>query len=121
MKFYLLRHIVSLWLLIPVALHSQEKSTDSLLYRQALDNAVGYYNQFRGGPTAGLYNGPEQVGYFYFIEGSAYFGSSEWQKGTVFYDGIYYPDVTLKYDQVKDVVLVPHPNGYTAIGLFGPR
>src|SRR4029078_599628 len=57
----------------------------------------------------------------YSIKGTPYFGPEGWQQGTVLYDGILYRNVPVKYDMVKDLLLVGHPNGYTVLSLFSPR
>lgn len=123
MKVYPHRNLyLSLLLLLPFTqVRAQDHNTDTSIFRQAVSNAISYYNKVRGGPMAALYNGVEQPGYFYFIEGTAYFGSPDWQEGSVFYDGIRYDNIRMKYDQVKDLVLIPHTNGYTIISLFSPR
>jgi hypothetical protein len=68
-----------------------------------------------------LYNGIEHSGYPDFYEGTAYFGSAGWQKGDVFYDGVLYRGVNLKYDQVRDDLVVQHYDSVHAITAFGPR
>jgi hypothetical protein len=53
--------------------------------------------------------------------GFAYHLSTNWQKGSVVYDGALYQDVSLLYDVVNDDLVVRHPNGFTMVRLFGPR
>ena len=57
----------------------------------------------------------------YSIKGTPYFGPDGWQNAAVLYDGILYQNVPAKYDTVKDLLLVAHPNGYTMLSLFSPR
>ncbi|MDQ3277569.1 MAG: hypothetical protein M3Q06_04545 [Bacteroidota bacterium] len=68
-----------------------------------------------------LFYGRQYVGYEFVIEGIPFYPTDEWQKGTITYRDVTYRDVLLKYDLVKDEVLVLHPNGYTPVILFAPR
>jgi hypothetical protein len=68
-----------------------------------------------------LYNGIEHTGYPDFYQGTAYFGTSGWLKGDVFYDGVLYRGVNLKFDLVKDELIIQHYDSVHAITAFGPR
>jgi hypothetical protein len=89
--------------------------SDSLLFAAV---AVPKTPKDAGDP---LFYGREYVGYGYVIEGIPFYATEDWQKGTIVYRDVTYTDVKLKYDLVKDEVLVLHPNGYTPIVLFSPR
>lgn len=67
-----------------------------------------------------LFNGIEHVGYPTYYIGSAY-RSENWQKGSIVYEGVFYKDVYIMYDMVKEAVIVRHPNGFTKVILFSPR
>jgi hypothetical protein len=99
----------------------QSSQQDSSFYAGAISNAVAVYDSLNKGLNAGIYNGVEHLGYLYSIAGTPYFGPEGWQSGTVFYDGVLYRNVPVKYDMVKDLILVAHPNGYTAFALFSRR
>jgi hypothetical protein len=59
-----------------------------------------------------VHNGVEHVGYLPSIEGFAYFGSKDWQRGAVQYDGIVYGNELLLYDLLADKRAVKRPNGF---------
>jgi hypothetical protein len=64
-----------------------------------------------------LYYGVEHYGYSAKIKGTAYFGSEEWQTGSVVYDNVLYTNLSMKYDLVADEVIVLHPNNYFGVTL----
>ncbi|MFL5738938.1 MAG: hypothetical protein ACJ75B_01870 [Flavisolibacter sp.] len=102
-------------------LKAQSSQADSSFYSEALSSAISAYDSLNKGLNAAIYNGVEQLGYVYTIKGTPYFGPKGWQKATVLYDGVLYRNVSVKYDMVKDLLLVAHPNGYTVLSLFSPR
>jgi hypothetical protein len=72
-------------------------------------------------PGDPVYIGTEHLSYLPSIEGTAYYGSPEWQKGTVVFRQVLYADVYLKYDLVTDELVIRHPNHYSSVTLFSPR
>ena len=72
---------------------------------RAYKNAIAFYNQsFR--EELHLFNGKEEQAYPYqFSEGTPYFLSNKWSKGTLDYDGKMYEDVSLLYDVVRDELI----------------
>ncbi len=68
-----------------------------------------------------VYNGIEHVGYMASIEGIPYYSSLEWIKGTMVYRDQPYAGVDLKYDLIRDEVILRHFNGYVGVTLFTPR
>jgi hypothetical protein len=99
---------------------AQVASADTAAYQQAVQAAVASYHQTIN-HQAELYNGIEHVRYLPTIEGIPYYLADEWKPGTIEYNGVVYRDVPMKYDMVKDQVIVKHPNGYSAFSLFSPR
>lgn len=89
--------------------------SDSVLFAAAFQPRV---NTHAGDP---LYYGRQYTGYEFVVKGNPFYGSEEWQKGSIVYRDIAYAGVMLKYEQVKDELLVLHPNGFTPIVLFTPR
>jgi hypothetical protein len=75
----------------------------------------------RADSNSTIYNGIEHLGYSASIEGIAYLETAEWQKGTIVYRDQPYQDVFLKYDLVRDEVILRHFNGFTGVTLFTPR
>jgi hypothetical protein len=66
-----------------------------------------------------LYNGIEHLGYPSY-PGSAYYGSNDWQKGSVQYKNVVYTDVYLKYDLVKNELIVRYLDKVRGVSLFTP-
>jgi len=89
-------------------------------HHSAGEKAIEEYLEAKG-QNLSIYNGIQHTGYLPDIKGSAYYKSEAWQKGSVFYDGILYKDVLLKYDMVKDELIVQHPGSFLGIVLFSPR
>lgn len=111
---------LALTLLVGQGVFAQAAAPDTAAFQQAVQAAVASYHQTMSN-AAGLYNGVEHLRYQPSIEGIPYYMADEWQNGTIEYNGIVYRDVPLKYDQVKDQVVVKHPNGYSSFSLFSPR
>jgi hypothetical protein len=69
-----------------------------------------------------LYNGPFHYSYPILTRGSPYFSGDAWQKGSVTYEDIIYDDVLMKYDLVKDQLIVMiEEQGRLPLELFSPR
>ena len=82
-------------------------------------SALNAEQQFYGSEP--IFTGQEHTGYSPDIEGTAYYGNDQWQKGSLVYRDVVYPDVRLKYDLVADRLIVQHYNGFTGVTLFTPR
>ena len=100
--------------------YSQSFVIDSSRYSGAVGAAVSAYHLSMDKESA-LYNGPEHIGYDPKMIGSAYFGSNDWQTGSVYYDGILYRNVPMKYDEVLDKVVVQHFNIIFKLELFSNK
>jgi hypothetical protein len=85
----------------------QDSAPDSAFTKSAYNNAISYYHKYTDKQSR-LYNGFLHIGYSHKIEGHAYFQGNEWQKGTVVYDGIVFPDVLMLYDLYKDELVIQH-------------
>lgn len=92
----------------------------SQYHQSAGEKAIEEYLEAKG-QNLSIYNGIQHTGYLPSIKGSAYFKSDAWQKGAVTYDGILYKDALLKYDMVKDELIVQHPGSFLGVTLFSPR
>jgi hypothetical protein len=98
-------------LLFATVAKSQTRLADTALYSQAVANATSTFQQAL--PLAKeIYTGPEHFGYLPIIEGFAYFGASDWQTGSVLYDGILYENQRLKYDLVADKLVLRRYDGF---------
>jgi hypothetical protein len=98
---------------------AQSIPADTAVYRQGIEAAVASYHQAMG-TQAGLYNGIEHVRYLPIIIGIPYYQVDDWQNATIEYNSILYKDVPVRYDLVKDQLIVSHPNGYQSFYLFTP-
>jgi len=104
-------------------LQSQPSYTDSLAgsHTVTTDFAKNIYLLQRGNEAA-LYNGILHYGYSADIVGVAYYKSEEWHRGEVTYEGILYKSVLMKYDLVKDqLIVISNDTSGVSIGLFSPR
>lgn len=99
------------WLLVilgalPFTGLGQSADSDNQLHQAALAQTVRGFQQNIGAASR-LYNGPEYAGFFYrFTEGQPYFMTDQFRPGTVVYDGIFYPDILMLYDEVQDLLVV---------------
>lgn len=100
MKFHL---ILMLLVILHTASISQSLKSDTSL--AAYKNAVSFYNQSLE-QELHLFNGREDKGYPYqFVEGTPYFLTNNWSKGTLTYNGQVYENVRMLYDEVVDEVV----------------
>ena len=67
-----------------------------------------------------IYSGRLFYAYPASIEGDAFLLSKDWQTGSIRYDGIWYENMTMLYDLVKDAVIVRHANG-VPISIYSNR
>jgi len=99
--------------------NAQDLPLDSSVREEAKQAAIARYHSDRGIASA-IFNGIQHFGYAASIQGHAYQGTDEWQKGSVVYEGILYTGLLLKYDLIADQLLVQHPSGF-GVALFSPR
>ena len=94
---------------------------DSVLVSGSLKYLVNFYNNTRHDFNA-LYNGPFHYAYPVIKQGSPYFSGEAWQKGSVTYEDIIYVNVLMKYDLVKDqLIVMVEEKGHLPLELFSPR
>jgi len=101
------------YLLLPAEIRAQSQfsQNDSLVESRAYNNAVSQYHAYLK-PEPGLYRGNRYHEYaFQLAEGHPFYGDGKAHKGSVLYNGILYEDLTLLYDMVKDLVVMPSPFG----------
>lgn len=95
------------------AIDSSYASPDSVFAKQI------YFSQ--RGEEAAIYSGRQFNEYSSSIEGHGYFMPA-WQIGSVIYDKVHYEQVYMKYDLVKDQLIVaPKGPNEIFISLFSPR
>ena len=96
---------------------AQQAFADTAFHETAVNNAINQYHRSRGEQSA-LYNGVQHIGYSPLIEGHAYYESQEWKKGWINYNGVVYTNVLLKYDLLKDEVVIQYFDGFHAVSLL---
>lgn len=96
-----------------------QPAADSVLYVQSLANAVKLFQAGRG-DLLPIYSGIYYYG-FYNVKGTAFYQDLDFRNGTVRYDGKEYYDIPMRYELVKDILVVLPPHDYRGIILFSPR
>lgn len=96
-----------------IAQVKNELSTEQLIVR----NAASVYFQALG-EQSGVYRGTEYTGYPFRLRGGHQFFESEAISfGSVFYDGILYENIPLRYDIIKDQLVVRYVDQVSGISL----
>lgn len=117
----MLKKLTALTMLLPaLAARAQIDPANASVYLPAINNAIAVYNNFRG-DESNLYNGLAQEPYELQANGTPYFGTGDWFKGKVQYDNVIYQNAILKYDLVRDLLLVQNPASRNSFSLFKPR
>jgi hypothetical protein len=103
------------------SLCAQQGYTDTSLLSPGIRHLRQVYDAQRGDESA-VYNGIQHFPYSPAIEGIGYFRSTDWQKGSVVYEDILYTNIFMKYDEVKEeLVVTPDEKGGLFVSLFSPR
>ena len=85
-------------------------SADSAALADALKNTVSNYQQYISW-AAPLYSGPEYVEYYRRIyEGHAFIYNAAFVNGSVVFDGILYENIPVKYDLLRNVLVIKGQN-----------
>ena len=101
--------------------NSQFYYDDSALVSGSSKYLENFYNKTRHDFNV-LYNGPFHYAYPVIKQGSPYFSGEAWQKGSVTYEDIIYDNVLMKYDLVKDqLIVMVQEKGHLPLELFSPR
>lgn len=117
MRKFLFLLTVSLWMSLSVRGQVTDTST-------VAKNSIGspltlYQSATQFSPH--LYNGPRYHIYDSRSKEHQFFESEDWQKGSVFYDGQLYRDISLLYDIFKGYVVVYHPERSGLVQLQSER
>jgi hypothetical protein len=89
---------------------AQDQQHDSSFTTIAVNNAIEVYHHTLD-KASGIYNGAEYDGYsFRFEEGIPWFGAKDSVAGSVAYDGVLYRDIFMKYDEIKDMLVIWYNN-----------
>jgi hypothetical protein len=88
-----------------ILLHPPASAQSSAAAPQLTEAIVTY----TGSPAAvwRLYNGPLYLGYDRHAQGHPFFESDSLLTGSAEYDGVFFPILSLSYDLVKDIVIIP--------------
>ncbi len=89
-----------------------QQPADTSFRQKAIENLINFYRTSTG-LQAHLYNGPQYEPYTKPLNsGHPFFISDSIQKGWVSYDGLEYPDVPMRYDLIRDELLILYPSGF---------
>jgi hypothetical protein len=97
-------------ILFSASLCAQDSLAEAALVKNARDFAVQSYYQFTG-HRARLYNGTEHTGYLNSIIGNAYHITDSLSIGQIYYDGLAFFPVQMRYDILKDELVIKHYSG----------
>ena len=87
------------------------------LYAHIEDN---FYNVI--GPQSRLYNGEKYEFYDPAIKGNPYFMlATDWNQGTIVYDGFTYKNVSIRYDLYKDMLVIPLYKSFLKMSLISEK
>ncbi|HEX9503050.1 MAG TPA: hypothetical protein VF974_01865 [Patescibacteria group bacterium] len=89
---------------------AQSQQHDTTFTAISVNNAIKVYHQIMN-KASGLYNGGEYDNYFFSFEaGSPYFGVKDSVPGSILYDGVLYRNIFMKYDEVRDAIVIWNDN-----------
>jgi hypothetical protein len=98
---------------------AQGQEPDTSFTAISVNNAIEVYHRMLNS-ASGLYNGGEYINYFFnFEDGSPYFVVKDSVPGSILYDGVLYRNIFMKYDEVKDAIVIWNNN--EAIQLFNEK
>lgn len=99
----------------------QQVGADSVYFSDAEKYARDLYRKFIH-PSARLYNGPEYVDYAYQIKkGSPFLDAEEFTPGNIVYDGMLYENVPMRFDLVKEQIVIQDPFKSYSLSLITER
>jgi uncharacterized protein YerC len=105
-KFYIKPFIFSVFVLLSGNLLAQTSPNDSTVSK-SVQHAVDLYHKTMG-TYAHVFNGTEYIGITTPTQGHPFFSANKFEEGSIVYDGLLYPKVSLLYDLVNDQVIVKH-------------
>jgi len=74
------------------------------------------------GPQSRLYNGERYEFYSPTIKGNPYFMlATDWNPGTIVYDGFTYKNVSIRYDLYKDLLVIPLYKSFLKMSLINEK
>ena len=113
--------ILFCYFLFPLRPLAQLSANDSTVHAEAVHNTIQQYHQFISN-VAPLYNGPQYEEYDTRIQmGHPYFQSPGFNPASIMYDHILYESIPLKYDLVKNEVVIKDPSGVFRLSLSNDK
>lgn len=96
-------------LLSPFLTFSQPELPDTLYVKAATDHAKDIYYQSTK-DHSNLYNGKEYIAFKKNMPevGTLFFHSDDWEEGHVFYDGELYEKVSMRFDLLREKIVIEH-------------
>ncbi|PWT73067.1 MAG: hypothetical protein C5B59_14095 [Bacteroidetes bacterium] len=89
---------------------SQGQTKDTSFLSSSINNAISLYHA-QINRAAGIYHGVEYEYYpYHFQEGTPYFVTSDSVAASIYYDGVLYQNMFMKYDQLRDQVIIWYNN-----------
>jgi hypothetical protein len=98
--------VASILTCISIKTDAQNTMGDSSYYVAALNNTIIQYHHTLKDQSV-IYTGRQYVPYFFPIrEGDPYFQTKQFRDGSLVYDGIYYNNVQLTYDELAGILII---------------
>jgi len=111
---------VHIWI-FHIIIFSFVLSCKNLFAQSVEDSLVNSFNR-KLSPQIKLFNGVSYLGYFGKLEGNAYIDdNTEFQSGTIVYDGFEFKDVPILFDLVEEKVVTLSHDGYNWYSLLNER
>lgn len=105
-------NVVLLFLLLSADAFGQAVRSDSSFVRAARDQAVLAYERATI-PQAHVFDGNEYIAHNFRIQGFPFYPLDSLQAGNVIYNGVYYRDLRMQYDVVRDELAIkPAESGF---------
>jgi hypothetical protein len=99
-------------------IQGQAITRDSSSVADGYADALIFYHAYLT-PETRLYRGPEYLTYDRLLrDGHPYYGENSKRSGTVYYDGIFFDHVMLRYDIVSDLVILNDPYNVFRIAMI---
>jgi hypothetical protein len=118
----MMKRILSVFIMIfsSVALFAQDTLVSTDPRKNVFDTAVSIYHHFTDKQSR-LYNGTEHIYYSPAMEGHGYFLDRETHAGSVIYDGVFYNNVQMQYDIIKDYLVILHFDRFFKMNLISDK
>ena len=118
----MLKRLLSVFITISFAstLTAQDTLSSADPRKDLVDTAVLVYHQFTDKQSR-LYNGTEHIYYHPALEGCPYFLDRDMHTGSLVYDGVYFANVPMQYDCVKDYLVILHFDRFFKMNLVAEK